>query len=157
MNNLVINCKKGVNNVLFGMSPQETKQHLGVSTQQFRTPGIHENEWFLESEMRGSVKFLYEENQLVCVLQEFPSTYFVLNGEKIPPTLPEALTFLKNNSQSYECVTDKTFYTFHDLGIAIFPRVSIETENGVKQRNIIPRIAVCSDERMQWYCEAFMD
>lgn len=157
MNNLVINCKKGVNDVLFGMSPKETEQYLGAGTQQFKTQGIHEDEWFLESEMRGSVKFLYEENQLVCVLQEFPSTCFVLNGEKIPPTLPEAITFLKNKSQSYECAAEKIFYTFHDLGITIFPRVSIETDNGVKQRNLIPRIAVCNDKRMQWYCEAFMD
>lgn len=156
MNNLKINCKKGVNDILFGMSPKETERYLGTATQQIKTAGIHEDEWFLESEMRDSVKFLYEENQLVCVLQEFPSTCFVLNGEKIPSTLPEAVAFLQDKSLSYVCVPEKVFYIFRDLGIAIFPRVNIDVDNGVKQRTKIPRIAVCNDERMQWYYEAFM-
>lgn len=154
MNELTINCLKGVNNVLFGMSSEDVEKRMGVAEKSTNFTGIGVEDC-KRTEIRGKVNYFYENDKLICVSGEL-SAPFSLGGERIPFTLFEAIRFLKGKSYLNMRFADILSYIFVDLGIVIYPYTVSDIEAGVKSTTATQRLALCNKEVLKRYFNTFV-
>lgn len=153
MKELSVNCCKGVNDIFFGMSSEEVAELAGAAEKSTNYTGINTEDCKC-TEVRGKISYFYEKGELACISGEL-STPFILDGEKIPFTLFEAIRFLKGKSHINMRFADIMSYIFADLGIVIYPYTTIDIEAGIKSTMTTQRLALCNKEVLRRYFHTF--
>lgn len=154
---LRINCFRGLDDIVFGMSPDEVIAQLGKAELSTAYTAIN-NVIAMprQTEIRNKVKYFYEDDKLVCITGDL-SCPFYLGENRIPFTFFEALRFLKSKSKLNFRFSNNTSYVFVDLGLVIYPYETIDIEAGTPTKSTKHRLSVCNMEVLKRYTQYFVD
>lgn len=154
---LHINCLRGLNEVLFGMSPDDMIVKLGKAEEVTTATAIYDkNAISKRTEIRNKEKFFYEDNILVCISGDLSSPFY-LESNRIPAAFFEALQFLKSKSKLNFRFTNNTSYIFVDLGLVLYPYEIVDIEAGVPTTTKKFRLSVCNMGVIKRYTQHFLN
>jgi len=152
---LAIKCGYGVNDIVFGMSPEDVDECMGAADNHTTATSIGcEEERTKRKEARSKVNYIYENDKLICISGELFAP-FTLDGEKVPFTAFEVIKFLKRKSKLSMRLSNIMSYIFADLGIVLYPYTVIDIEAGIKSTVTSQRIAICNNEVLKRYTQYF--
>lgn len=155
MRKFTINSHKGIDDILFGMSPEEVGAHLGPAEKKEKT--IKGEKSFIDLEIREGISYSYENNKLVCVSGSISPPRFTLDNKTLPFTIFEIEHFLKNKSKANMRFPNLMGYIYADLGIVLYPHVTQDIRAGIKTSCTQMYLAVCNYDILLRYYQLFMN
>lgn len=150
---LTVNYYRGVNNAVFGMSPGDVSELMGKPEKFTSITDIDDKE-INRTEIRNQVKFIYENEQLVCICGEL-GVPFYFGEDKIPFTFTESLRFLKNKSKLNKQFSQSASYVFDDIGIVMYPCKTVDLDAGIQTTTTKHCIAICNIKVLERYRKRF--
>lgn len=153
---LKVNYQKGVNDIVFGMSPEDVLALLGNADLTTKALGGEDTDLPIKrTEIRNKVQFLYENEELVCISGDLGAPFF-LDEDRIPYTFIEACRILKDKSKLNMRFSKSTSYVFADLGIVLHPYEISDIEAGIPITNTKFKLVICNDEVLARYSKYFI-
>lgn len=156
---LEIKSHRGINDVTFGMSPEEVEERMGKANKISEVIAATDDGEFGDcnrrKEVRGKTSYIYENNELICISGEL-SASFSLHGGEIPYSMLESIRFLKSKSKINMRFVGIMSYVFADLGIVLYPFTTIDIEAGTRFTETSQRLAVCNKSVLKRYFNNFV-
>ena len=148
-----IKCNEGIDDILFGMSPEEVRGRIEYDGKHV----FEKNEDEIIYDEFGDIRFHYKQNELICISSDISVSRFIFDGEDIPYTLFSILRFLKEKSQLYLRFPGMTGYLFVDLGLVIYPVVIHDFDAGTETFSTKYRLAICNKMVLYRYYICFFE
>lgn len=136
----------------FGMSAEQVEAAMGKA--QSKTTGGGDI-----IEVRDNITYVYDctdtESELICCTASLQAPFF-FDGERVPFTQLEAISFFKKRSKMNMRFPLQSAYVFCDCGIVLYLYKEVDIRAGSKVSTHTMRLAVCDKNTLAKYTKYFL-